>query len=586
MKKEIAFISVMMILGIAIGFGIMMVLMAVSVPSPSNLLLTPVEKGNFESMQKNLQWVTGPWTQNIFIAILILLLVITLILFILNLNPNIKNAFKQKGGILKAVAVIVISAIWIFMLFVPVGKYPEFGLERPETSMFFLFTFITGLLWLVAGEMGWAGDFSSGGVKVEERHSMPMQSFLMGAITGSSVYTLLIATNWTFKKYFIMIAETEVLDKSVEPSMLGIKMLGYGLMAMFCILFGIIAMLTVSLSPTYRTKTQRLIRLVFPVTLFLIVAVVITFLYQNADRKYDLGKKDIGEAVGIPDKASSSKTILLFKGKKPADIVIQEWPLQVSGYGVFTKGTIELSYENLKKAQDYLKAHKEGSIFNNAIREMLYKGYYALWDVNKAMEMQFSISEHLMLARMIMLNRLQAVPITTENLRYLKAYADESRWYVGGKSNLNIATAFIHFGMPEEADAWLKKAKEKGQDISEVKIETVQTKGKVSGRITLNKGNPLSIAKVAILKYQGTLDKIEDWTLISKLLDVRQLDSQGRFVFDNLGDGQYLLAIMTDKETIPYSIPSENLKVKNPPGVLKLERKTPVLNLSDIDISF
>lgn len=585
MKKEIAFIAVMMILGIAIGLGAMIIFSAVSIPNQTNLLLTLTEKADYELMQKNLSWTIKPETQNIVLSILLVLIVTTLILFILNLNPNIKNAFRRKGGILKALSVILISIIWAYMLFFPVNKFSEFGPMRPDTAMFFLFTFITGLLWLISGEIGWAGDFSSWRMGVPGKPAKPLQGFIMGAVTGSAVYGLFTVMNWALGKYFILV--TEVLDKSGMSSFLGYKLLGYGMMLLLSLSLGIIAGLALALSPTYRTVKQRLLRLIFPAVVFAVMNAIVIGIYNDADRKYDLGKKDIREAVGIPDKASSSRTILLFKGKKQDGISIQEWHLQVSGYGVLTRSTIELSYENLKKIEDYLKAHKEGSIFNNVAEDVLYKGYYALWDIEKAEEMQFASSGRIIFARLMMLNRLQYTPITQKNLEYLKAYADESRWYAGGKSSLSIAKAFIHFGMPNEADAWLKKAKERGADVSEVKmIEKALTGGRIKGRITLNGGKPLLNTKVAILKYQDTIEKIEEWTLPSKLIDVRQLDSKGVFAFDNLGDGQYLLTIMTDKETIPYSIPSENLKVKNPPGVLNLGGKISSLNLGDIDISY
>jgi len=84
----------------------------------------------------------------------------------------------------------------------------------------------------------------------------------------------------------------------------------------------------------------------------------------------------------------------------------------------------------------------------------------------------------------------------------------------------------------------------------------------------------------------GCTNKISEYTLSDQLVDVRDLDRTGRFTFDRLGRGEYLLGIMTDKETIPYNIPSEKLNIKNAPQAIKLIVTTPSRNMGEISVGF
>jgi hypothetical protein len=583
MKKEIAFIASMIILGIALGIGIVAI-MAIAVPSYAGLILTHAEKADFELMSQKFSWIAkNPYP---LFGILILFIMTTGSLFFVNLNPNFKNTYKEKTARLKSAAVLLLSGGCLLLLLVPVTNilnlFSGFLLPWAQNNIaVFLFFFLgTGLLWFIAGEMGWAGDFSSWKMGVQGKQAMPVASFILGGIIGSAAFGLYYLFNWSFDKYFILVSE--VLDKSGETSYLGFKLLANYLMFFLSMSLGIMAGLITAFSPTYKTTRQRVVRLIFPAMLLAVLIPVILSTYQNAVKKYDLGKKNLAEAVGIPEKASVSKTIVMFTLNKA---VIQEWPLKIEVNNLMGTNTIELSYENLKKVEGYVAGHKEGSVYNYTAREALTNGYYGLWDVKKGIEQQFKNSGEVIFPRLLLISKLNQLPITQENLSYLRTFTDESKWHIGGKFAIKIAYAFMHFGEVEKAKALVKKAQEKGEDISKITFlnEKILKDGKITGSIKVNGKSPAN-TKVGLLRYSESFEKIDNITLVLRLLDVRNLDATGRVSFNHLGQGEYVLAIMTNKEGIPYNISQEKFKVINSPGKIKLDPLMPNRNLGNINI--
>jgi len=585
MKKEIAFIASMIILGIALGIGTVAILGAIAVPSYTAMILTHAEKADFELMSQKFSWIAkNPY---IVAVILILFIVITGILLFANLNPHFMNKFKEKTARLKAAAVLLSSLACFVLLLTPLFSsssflflYSSFPQTINNTVIFLFFLIGSGLFWFIAGETGWAGDFSSWKMGVQGKTAMPVASFILGSIVGSAAFGLYYLFNWSFNKYFILVSE--VLDKSGETSYLGFKLLAYYLMFISSISLGILGGLITALSPTYKTTRQRVVRLIFPAMLLAVLIPVILSTYQNAVTKYDLGKKNLAEAVGIPEKTALSKTIVLFT---PNRAVLQEWPMQAKGNSFMGTGIIELSNENLKKVEGYIEKHKEGSMYKYAAMDALMNGYYGLWDVKKGIEQQFKNAGEILLPRLLLISALHLRPVTQENLNYLKAFTDESRWHIGGRYALRIAEAFMHFGLVDEAEAWVKRAREKGEDVSKVIFlnDKILKDGKISGAIKINGKIPANTI-IALLHYYDGFDKITDFTLNRRLLDVREPDASGKFYFDHLGKGEYILAIMIDKEVVPYNLPAEKLSVANSPGVIKLDVNKPSINLGNINI--
>jgi hypothetical protein len=456
------------------------------------------------------------------------------------------------------------------------------GLAR-DSIVLALFIITAGLLWLIAGETGWAGDFKSWKMGVQGIAARPLESFLFGAAAGCAAALIFYFFNWAFTGFLTLTAEA--LDRSAFATPRGLKFIGYEMSLSAFALMGLLGSLIVALSPTFRTREQRLAWLRISAALSLVLAAIAVGAFLYADAKYDFGKKNVAGAVGVPEKALSSDTLVLFK---PGRAQLQEWPLEVSGYGkVGSGGSISLSRENLAKVEDYLEKHKEGSIYTFASHEILINGYFHLLDARAGLDRKFKSSKQALIPRYTLLSQLRYLPVVPENLRYLRAFTDEGQWHISGKYALIIAEGFMHNARTADAAAWVKKSKEKGADVSKATFlsDPVLTTGKVFGALSVNGRSPAH-TRVALVRYDKYLDKISDMTLQTKLIDAKEPDASGRFVFDHLGKGEYLLLFVTDRETLPFKIPADKWKAGNAPGVIKLDTKTSVRNLGTITITF
>ena len=264
---------------------------------------------------------------------------------------------------------------------------------------------------------------------------------------------------------------------------------------------------------------------------------------------------------------------------------MQEWPLQARGSGFVSMSTVAATGESLKRIEDYLAEHKEGSVFTYAAQDALIRGHHVMWNLEKGVEYQFRYAGQSFINRMVLLSRLRYLPVTPKNLGYLKALSDESKWYVGKDACLRIAEAFMHFGMTKEAQDWVNKGKERGADMSKAGFlkDEVLTQGRIKGRVIVN-GMANVSAKVALMRQDYKIDKIEDGALIHKLVDVQDIDKDGSFTFSNIGKGDYLLIIVADKNIIPYDITSNKLKVKNLSGPVKIDINRPTMDLGTVNI--
>lgn len=563
MKKESRFIVLFMILGALTGLSIGLILTAIAVPSYGNYILTLKEKADFEHLGNIGNWVpAAPIVWMLFLV----LGTFAFALFLSALNPHIKGAFRNKTSFPKALTVVIASFVFTCIV----------GYLANIEQLIFL-PLVLSISWLVAGELGLAGDYSSWKMGANAK---PVEAFLLGGVTGAVMWGVIRFFEWGGSKYFFLVSE--VWDGSGETTWLGFMLLGGGLVAVFMVGMGIFASLTLALSPTYRTAKERLIRLIFPSVLIGGSCLLVTITYQIASAKYNLNKGTLAAAIGIPDKASVYRTVILLKS---TDVKPEAWPLETKvDSGFFPAGNVEISYENLKRAEDYLRNHPDGSVFNYAAKEMLASGYYALWDVKNGLEQQFKASEDMLLPRVVLVSKLPYLPTTEINLNYLKSFSDEGKWYVGPKYSLKIADAYRHFGMMEEAKKWFEKGKAGRADTSKTRPMSgpVLTDGSIKGKITIEGKHPPDIM-IGLIQDDGSLKALGGGGILfaKKLIDAQPLDPAGGFSFERLGESEYLLAIMTDEKTVPSA---SDVKVVNSPGSIKLTADKGAQRVKDINI--
>lgn len=588
--KDVVFVVVMGIFGIGAGIAIISILSAIAVPSHVDMLLTMKEKADFLAMQTGFLAFLGAHVKATTVA-MVIFAVLGFFFVLSTLNPNFRSL--KKRDIKKAKAVIAaLSGIVLFLLTtVAMARMPLamfsgiFPSSLPEPFVFYgvVMGVMSGLLWFLVGEMGWAGDLMSWrpGEKDAFTRVWPdaVAAFLMGAVCGGIAYSILLFFNWSFNKYFLLVAE--VLGRSGEPSLHGWQLLARALAVMLGFSFAIIAGFITVLSARRMTLKERLARLVLPVVPLVVYGAVIGAAYNDAVVRYDLNRKNLAEAAGVPEKGQAVKTVVLFIPEKAA---VQEWRMESAGSGILVyNNTYALTPENIRKIEDYLARRKDGSVFFFAGQDAVMKGYYKLWDTEKGNERMFRNADSTIIARMILLKRLTQVPATSENEKYLMSLADEKKWYAGKTSCLRISEAFMHFGKTGDSKAWADKAKLKGADLAKSAFlsEPVLSGTSVTGAVRLN-GAPLAGKKVALFTYRPKMTQVDPQYFGGFPVDAKTTDEAGRFTFTDIGKGEYVLAVMADKEQVPLN---SSLSVESAPGVIKIAADNPKRSLGDIAIT-
>ena len=592
--QDIIFVIVMGIFGVASAIGIVAVLNAIARPSYIDMLLTMKEKADFEAMATGFLGFLGANAQAM-IWVILIFAIITFFFVLFKLNPNFRSLGKP--GVKKAKAVVAgLGGMVLFFLFIVAAARTPLAifsgvLPSPLPESFILYAgvmkVIMGILWLVVGEMGWAGDLTSWrlGDKDDFRSAWPkaVVSFLMGAACGGITCLMLLLYNWCFDKYFLLV--TEVLGKSSEPSLLGWQLLTNALMVILGLSFAIIAGFITVLSARRMTLKARLLRLILPLILLAVYAGIIGSTYSDAVARYDFKKKNLAEAVGVPEKGTVVKSVVLFVPEKPA---VQEWRMEAAGNSLLVyNNTYALTPENIKKIEDYVARRKDGSIYLFAGQDAVMKGYFKLWDTEKGTGQMFRNSDSQLLARLVLLRRLSSIPATAENEKYLRSFADEKKWYIGKTPSLRISEAFMHFGKTEEAKAWATKAKTKGcRPCTKAAFlnEPVVAGTSVTGVVKLN-GAPLAGTKVALFSYRPKMTQVDPKYFGGFPVDAKTTDEAGRFEFKGLGKGEYVLAVMAEKEQVPLKAPPDAFSVENAPGVIKIAADSPTRSLGDITMT-
>lgn len=343
--------------------------------------------------------------------------------------------------------------------------------------------------------------------------------------------------------------------------------------------------IVVALAPRRLTVKERVAKLSIPAMLLVLLIPWQNSVYRDAEKKYDFGKETLAEATGLPATALETRTVVLCTAEHQAP---QAWQLIATGSGFFViQNTVALSSENLKTLDAYLAQHGSGTKFRSAAQDALAHGYFSLWEVRQGIEQLYKNARTMLFPRLLLVAKLKRMPVTPENLAYLKAFADERAWISGGNASLGIAEAFMHFGYREEAQRWLNSAKESGADVSKSTFlnEPVFTDGKIRGAITIL-GRPPAKARIGLLNGSSPIRTINHDAMPRLLLDVRDPDETGKFEFTRLGKGEYLLAVMTDQATIPLPVAAGTFSIQNSPGIIKLDIDTPLKTVGKMNVTW
>lgn len=587
MKKDITFIVSMAVFGALVGLMVCAILMAIAIPSFSNYILTLSEKADFEKLETS-AFLFSPAKFKIFKFVFLAIIVIVGGWFFYFLNSNLFKAFKSRTGVLKFIITVVICIVWFTALVLLSSRITGAGMVTPSGDNITSFLFVvlsTMTLWFVAGETGWAGDYSSWKMGSQDKKAEPIKTLIMGAVVGAVFYCLLLLNNALFTKYFALVSDA--LDESGETSYKGFVLLTYSLVVLGSFTMGVLGWLTAGLSPTFRDTRSR-VKILASLAIFLSVTLAVAIPYFiNVGKKYDMDKKGIAAAVGIPAVSSVEKSLLMFgENKKGKTVSLKKYPMEVKGF-CFSGGdsSIAVSPENLSKVDEYIQTHKNQSVYYYAAQETLYKGYFLLGDIGNAMKAMMRASEDILIARMVLIRKLQQGVVDQNNLSYLKMFEDTSKWHIGGGSMLRLARAYAYQGAQKDADRWVKKATEAKVDMKDFKMPAtpVLTKGTITGAIKFATGKQAGLKAVLL---RGETTSLDDYSLAGSLLDTTDIGNTGLFTFKNLGAGSYQIAIIADKAVMSYDIPTDKLKTQNAPGIIKLDAKKPTAYLGTITIGW
>ena len=597
MKKELSFIVSMIILGGASGLLISRIMFAASAPESAYYLLTVAEMADYELMKTSGEWYRQGYMAAFIGIIMFILGRLAFGFLVFLLNPNLKmKLVKSKRAVIKAILVfeVTIALSYIASYYYVSGTLSPFEGTATIGARLAFFFVMGGLIWFFAGETGWAGDFSSWGMGTREKGSRPTEAFILGGLVGMGISAVGMLNSWFFRNYAIFVHE--VLDNAStgETTSVGMELLTSKVAIYYGLSFGIAASLIVALSPVFQDVKWRLKRL--PVT-FVMAAALCLFVfitYNEGAKKYHLNKKNLADAAALRDTHAESRTvIMLMANGKGENFTLLEWPMQVQvirrnkAGGLFYKESktfVEVSPDNIHKLENYLDEHREGSVYNYLAQQALEKSYFAVWDMEKSLAMQYA-TQSSMILRLQMLRHLAALPVTNQNFEYIKRYLDQSEWHVGERAIPMLINVLVHFGKLEEAREWEKTLKIKYGRKNPILIpdRELMTTGKITGSLTINSAAPKN-AKLALIWNAAKRDSMNVYDLRYLLTDVRLLKGESRFEFNNIREGNYSLSLMTDAKTIDFSAEPETIKIENLPGILRVEPNKPELNLPEINI--
>jgi hypothetical protein len=330
-KKETTFILAMFIVGPFAGLAITLVLLMIAIPQFTQYQLTLAEKADWDriALYGNLMMSSSSWI--LLAAATFAIVTIIMLLFLRALNPQSMMALKKWRSVAgaKLLVVFLLSLAWLYLLVNESGSFYITQWDISKSIQFGIYVIGTASLWFVAGEQGWAGDFSSWRMPHDAK---PVRILLLGAATGIVIFAISYLSDIAAGKYFILVSE--VLDGSGETSFLGFKYLALGSSIQFSLELSLIAGFAVALAPVQREAAEIRHRLVKPIVAFAVIVALLSATYSYAGKKYDLDKKDLASAVGISDKAQNSKTVLIFNPSKELPVTIQEWPLQTKAWSL------------------------------------------------------------------------------------------------------------------------------------------------------------------------------------------------------------------------------------------------------------
>ncbi len=583
--KQLVFTLYLAFFGIVLGYVVVGALMAIAMPAYyGNYPMTLQEVADLEKIEETIL-ATNKYTDAILITVLALFIIaVGFMMKVLNPLWSLK-ALKGKVGIIKGLASFLVLSTGIVLVidqfegFYNVGK----GLE-PVNGIIILALF--ALMWLIAGEGGWAGELEGFGFGQRDNRNIKA-TLLYGAACGIVVAGLGVIYQWAFGNYFLLVSEA--LDGTAETSFKGFQLLREGIVSLAAFSFVTFGAAVFALSPVSVSRKERNAALRLPIILILVTVVAFGIFYNNADAKYDLGKESLNEAAALDTSELSPRTVVLLA----TEPLVSKWELKAEYYRMMDEGDIVASEENIEKLGNYLNARKEVSVYTYAAEDAQVISRFVLWQPQEGRELMGRYMEDILLTRLMLLRQVEYGLVNNEMEEYLRKFMDESRWRLGRKPLERIAKVLVRLGHMDEAGKYLQRAKDAEGDyeVEFVLPEKAPVRdGVINGRVHIDGEVPGGGLMIGILGY-GPCDEFGEKyepeltpsTAPSRLLDVVLADADGGFEFGSLGDGAYYIALNADSSVL--SSDKDSFLVDGSPGMICISRDSAKAYTGTIDIT-
>ena len=584
-RKQLIFTLYLAFFGIVLGYVLVSVLMAIALPAfYSNYPVTLQEVADFTKLEEAVLSFNKYIDAMLIVVLALFIIGVGFMMKVLNPLWSLK-ALKSKVGIIKGLGSFLVLSTGIVLVidqfdgFYSAGK----GLE-PVNGIIILALF--ALMWLVAGEGGWAGELEGFGFGERDNRDIKA-TVLYGAACGIVVAGLGVIYHWAFGNYFLLVSEA--LDGTAETSYKGFELLTKGIVSLAAFSLVTFGAAVFALSPVSASRKERNAALRLPIILILVTVVAFGVSYGNADEAYDLGKESLNEAASLDTAELLPRTVVVLA----TEPLVSKWELKAEYYRMMDSGDIVASEENIEKLQNYIDSRKEVSVYTYAAEDAQVKSRFTLWQPQRGRELMERYMESILLTRLMLLRQVEYGLVNAEMEGYLRKFMDESKWHLGRKPLEKIAKALVRFGYMDEAGKYLQRANVAEGD-HEVKFVLPQKApvmdGVISGRVHMDGEAPRGGLMIGVLGYGPCAELGEKYepelppsTAPSRLLDVVLAGTDGSFEFDSLGEGAYYIALNAESSVLPSD--KDSFFVDGSPGMICISQDNKKASTGTIDIT-
>lgn len=347
--------------------------------------------------------------------------------------------------------------------------------------------------------------------------------------------------------YYLIASDLRVFVDSLLP--LGgageVTLVGWKRITYIFITFGSLLTASTGAFIIYSLKPKPLSNILVP-SVLMIVAIILGQSYVNyANEKFDMRFKSLSEAAGLTVLATppAQQRILYLNDNNRSTLISQDRRSSKFIRGFDKEEKIDLIEENKEKLSMYLQRGQNTFYSDTAMSALI-----------KINELDFDITEYRKNCLNSMYHRGQIIhaiklfvsaikmPVTEANLHFLNEISNEDVFHISGQSAYVLSELWANFANEKKARYFYDKAgkEEQSESWEELLKQNRFNKGKLTGKIRgLN-----AHAKVVLIESSKYNDGSFYDDEFHNVKAVQNLSEQGEFLFENLVNGEYTLAII------------------------------------------